>query len=164
MWNVWRNNSRGYNKDPPAQVHPQILFGPGEYLTPEFVEKYKIKSVINCATEEFSPTWFKSSFPNNYVCINAIDSFTVNIFTWYPQFCQSMNYFLPKGTVYVHCQAGINRSGFLSLAYLCIEHKYHIKSLELSIVRQRPCALTNKEFRKQVYEKVNEKLLEDNYK
>jgi len=164
MWSVWRNNSRGYLKDPPAQIHPHILFGPGAYLTPEFVDKYKIKSVINCASEEHSPTWFKSGFPENYVCLEAIDSLDVQILSWYPRFSESMNKFLLQGTVYVHCQGGINRSGFLSLAYLCLEKKYNVKSLEMSIVRQRPCALTNKAFRKQIYEKVNEKLLEDNYK
>jgi protein-tyrosine phosphatase len=159
MWSPWRFNSRGYLKDPPAQHHPKILFGPGAYLTPEFAKQYNIKYVINCAQEEHSPTWFKTEFPENYVCLNAIDSLEVNIFTWYPKFYESMNKFLSlDGNVYVHCQAGINRSGFLYLAYLCLEEKYNIQVLEKSIIKQRPCALTNK-----VYEKVNEKLLEDNY-
>lgn len=165
MWSIWRYNSRGYNKDPPAQSHPKILFGPGEYLTPEFVQKYDINYVINCAQEEHSPTWFKEKFPKNYVCLNAVDSEHVNIFTWYPEFSKFMgDFLLGNGKVYVHCQAGINRSGFLYLAYLSLEKNYDIESLELSIIKQRPCALSNKAFRQQVYQKVREKLLEDNYK
>jgi protein-tyrosine phosphatase len=159
MWSPWRFNSRGYLKDPPAQHHPKILFGPGAYLTPEFAKQYNIKYVINCAQEEHSPTWFKTEFPENYVCLNAEDSESVQILKWYPKFSKSMNTFLEgKGCVYVHCQAGINRSGFLYLAYLCLEHKYNIQVLEKSIIKQRPCALTNKAFRKQVYQKVS-----DNY-
>jgi protein-tyrosine phosphatase len=154
MWSVWRYNSKGYLKDPHVQVHPQILFGPGVFLTPEFVEKHQITHVINCAQEEFSPTWFKQKYPDKYVCLNAIDSHDVEILLWYPKFCLKMNEFLKQGTVYVHCQAGINRSGFLTLMYLCSELNYPLEQTELRIIKTRPCSLTNVKFRNEIYSKL----------
>jgi protein-tyrosine phosphatase len=149
MFSLWRYNSRGYNLDPAAQID-NIIFGPGEYLTPKFADYYKITHVINCAGEEYSPSWFKEKFPEKYVCLNAIDSYTVNILDWYPKFKETMDLF-SEGTVYVHCQAGINRSGFLVLAYLTKEKGHDIQLLERSMIRKRPCSLTNTRFREQVY-------------
>jgi protein-tyrosine phosphatase len=65
-----------------------------------------------------------------------------------------------EGNVYVHCQAGINRSGFLVMAYLVFEKKFQAETLEKTIIKKRPCALTNTSFRNEIYQK----LLEDNYK
>jgi len=168
MWSVYRYNSRGYNKDPPAHIHSQILFGPGEYLTPEFVEKYKITHVINCAQEEFSPSWFKQNNPTKYFCLNSIDSYDVEILSWYPKFKEIMNKFLNEMNenpiiIYVHCQAGMNRSGFLYLAFLVFEYNYNIEKLELSIIKQRPCALQNIAFRREIYDKYKEFILYKNY-
>jgi len=160
MWSIWRYNSRGYNKDPPVQVHPKILFGPGEYLTPKFVEEHQITHVINCAQEEFSPSWFKEKYPTNYYCLNAIDSYYVKILDWYSKFKIMLDIFIEEGNVYVHCQAGINRSGFLVMAYLVFEKNVHAETLEKMIIKKRPCALTNTSFRNEIYQK----LLEDNYK
>lgn len=159
MWSIWRYNSRGYNKDPPVQVHPKILFGPGEYLTPEFAEKYKITHVINCAQEEYSPSWFKEKYPANYFCLNAIDSYTVKILDWYTTFKYMLNFFTAEGVTYVHCQAGINRSGFLVMAYLVFEKNYEPFALERMIIKKRPCALTNSSFRSEIYQRVGENLI-----
>lgn len=151
MFSIWRYNSRGYNKDPAVLVHPQIIFGPGEYLTSEFVERNKITHVINCAGEMYSPSWFKEKYPLNYACINAIDSYDVKILDWYPKFKSIMDLFIQEGKVYVHCQAGINRSGFLVVAYLIKEKKYNLPQLEKFIIRNRPCALANSSFRQEIY-------------
>jgi protein-tyrosine phosphatase len=165
MWSIWRYNSRGYNKDPPVQVHPKILFGPGEFLTPKFVEEYKITHVINCAQEEYSPSWFKEKHRENYFCLNAIDSHNVKILSWYSRFKLMLDIFIQEeGVTYVHCQAGINRSGFLVMAYLVFEKNYDPYSLEKMIIKKRPCALTNTSFRTEIYQKFGEKLIEHNYK
>jgi protein-tyrosine phosphatase len=71
-----------------------------------------------------------------------------------------INFLSKEGKVYVHCQAGINRSGFLVLAFLCLEKKFNIEQLELSIIKRRPCALTNKSFRNEIYKKVKDFLLD----
>jgi protein-tyrosine phosphatase len=54
--------------------------------------------------------------------------------------------------VYVHCQLGINRSGFLALTYVCKELGFDIEKMEESVMSQRPCILQNNQFRKQIYE------------
>lgn len=142
----YRRNSRGWQQDPVASVHPLILFGAGETLTPEFVKKYSITHVVNCAYPEDSPSWFSSAFPEKYECLYAEDSLTEDIIKWYPRFECVMNTFLRSSDVmkiYVHCQCGINRSGFLTLIYICKKFGYTFDLVVRAILKQRPCALTN---------------------
>lgn len=152
----YRRRSVGWTKDPPAQIHPRILFGAGgSTLTPEFVGKYSITHVINCGFEEDSPGWFKTKFPNKYECLNAVDSIDANILFWYPNFEKVMREFLSdegSKTIYVHCQCGINRSGFLSLLFACVRLNYDFGDVVKSILTQRPCALTNPTYFNQVKE------------
>lgn len=145
----YRRNSRGYILDPPAKIHPRILFGHGMALTPYFANKYDITHVINCAFDEHSPFWFRDSCPNNYICLQAEDALDRNIIDWYPKFEENMDKFLKDSscqTVYVHCQAGINRSGFLTLLYGCLHLGLSFEVLVKAILIQRPCALTNKHY------------------
>jgi hypothetical protein len=131
----------------------KILFGAGEFLTPEFVIKHGISHVINCANDIHSPSWFRTLYPNNYAVINAIDNPHVSILKWFPEFESVMDKFLQSPTckkVFVHCQAGINRSGFLTLAYICKKFGFEVQSCVRSILIQRPCALSNHSFYKQV--------------
>jgi len=153
-----RMKSRGFNKDYPVQIE-SLIFGPGEYLTPEFQTKYNITHVINCAQEEFSPTWFKTMFPNNYICLNAYDTYTVNILDWYPTFKETITEWQKLSeckNIYIHCHAGMNRSGFLFLAYFCFEKLYDYEDTELYIIKKRPCALLNMKFRDDIIKKVNQ--------
>ena len=145
--------SRGYKLDPPVFVHPMILVGAGEMLTPEFKNKWNISHVVNCASDDVSPSWFRTEYKENYKSIGAIDSLDVNILTWYPEFKQILGKYLqdPNCTcIFVHCQCGINRSAFLALMYVCDVFKFSLESVQTGIIRKRPCALTNKEFKKQV--------------
>ena len=150
-----RRNSRGWNVDPPAYIHSRILFGPGVYLTPEFLEKHSITHVINCAFDGDSPLWFRQTYPTKYKCLEAMDSLNVSIIGWYPMFERTIHQFLrEEGSkcVYIHCQAGMNRSGFLALAFACHRLNMDFQSAVAVILRQRPCALMNPAFYKQVYE------------
>jgi hypothetical protein len=149
-----RYSSRGYLVDPPALFHPYILVGAGEMLTPGFVKKYEITHVINCAQETDSPSWFKENNPDKYYCINAVDALNVNILKWYPEFKAILKDFLQdpgSKKIFVHCQCGINRSAFLALMYVCDVFKFPFAGTELSVLKQRPCMMTNTSFREQVF-------------
>jgi hypothetical protein len=113
--------SPDYLRQPPAWFSSRILVGPGAYLTPSFVNKHRITHVINCAHDVFSPEWWRKTYPARYVALYAIDSLEHNILDWFAAFESMMLQFLREGSgvVYVHCQAGMNRSGFLALAYVC---------------------------------------------
>jgi Dual specificity phosphatase, catalytic domain len=159
---TYRRRSKGWEKDPPAYIHPRILFGAGSMLIPSFVAKHSITHVINCAFDEDSPDWFKSKFPHKYVCINAQDSLSVNIFDWYSTFEDSIQRFLADNTcetIYIHCQCGINRSGFLTLIYASSKLGFNCCDVFKAILQQRPCAFTNPFFRKQVEEHFNVSLV-----
>lgn len=149
----YRRRSRGWQNDGPAYIHPRILFGSGIALDKEFVERYNITHVINCAYDEDCPKWFRQENPKKYISLNANDDLTSNILDWYPIFESKMQAFLSETgskTIYVHCQCGINRSGFLCLMYACKKLKFEYNEVVKSILTQRPCALTNPSFRKQI--------------
>lgn len=146
-----------YLRDPPAFFHPRVLVGAGSFLTPSFVEKYGITHVINCSVDEYSPVWWRKQFPDKYKLIPAVDSVAVNILDWYPEFETALQDFLREGdgVVYVHCQAGMNRSASLALAYTSKKMGMDLDELVASVRRQRPCILANPVFMNQVREFVN---------
>ena len=146
-----------YMRQPPAYFHSRILVGAGDMLRPQFVARHNITHVINCAFDYDSPPWWRRGFPSRYVELNAIDSLTTNILYWYPRFEEALQRFLREGdgVVYVHCQAGMNRSGFLALAYCCKNFNNDIEQLVASVKRQRPVILQNQVFMTQVKEFVN---------
>ncbi len=146
-----------YLRDPPAYFHPRILVGAGAMLTLPFVRQYGITHVINCASHQDCPEWWPMFFPDKYAVLNAIDSLHVNITDWYPAFEATMHEFLRSGNgvVYVHCQAGINRSGFLALLYSVKNLGMELNSMVQSVRRQRPCILQNSVFMDQVKSVVN---------
>jgi protein-tyrosine phosphatase len=152
-WKLMRRNTRGWMEDPPAKVHVSVMFGAGFMVTPAFVEKHNITHVINCAQDSDSPQWFRDHNPTKYACINAHDNLNVNITGWYPLFAHKMDTFLREPdskVIFVHCQCGINRSGFLTLLYCVRKFGYDMESTAKTILAQRPCALTNPAFRDQL--------------
>jgi protein-tyrosine phosphatase len=144
---------KGWAVEPPAKIHPRILFGPGIYLSPGFVKMHKITHVINCAFDKDSPSWFRQKNPQNYICLEAIDSLSEDIMKWYPLFEETINKYLEDPDcekIYVHCQCGMNRSGFMVLLFACKKFGFPFETVRRVILNQRPCALTNKTFEKQV--------------
>ncbi len=139
---------------PPAWFSTRILVGPGEMLTPAFAQRYKVSHVINCAQDIYCPSWWKVRHPEKYVVLNAIDSHQHNILDWYPMFETFLRTFLREGpldgVVYVHCQAGMNRSASLALAYVCKNYSLPLSGVVTAVRRQRPCILQNPVFMTQV--------------
>jgi hypothetical protein len=151
-------NSRGPLIDPPAVFHPSILVGAGSMMTPGFISRNNITHVINCAFSEHSPSWWRIQHPDKYACIEAIDSPSVSILTWYPQFKETLDKFLldpHSGRIFIHCQMGVNRSAFLTLAYVCQMFKYPMKDVILGTIKQRACLYQNTKFLKDVSDLLN---------
>lgn len=142
----FRRLSKGFMKDAPARLHPNILVGAGCMLTPAFALKHRITHVINCASDCDSAEWVVEEYASNYTCIYAVDSINNDITNWYDEFELTLSSFLRSpecNTVYIHCQAGINRSAFLTLLYCCTRLHYNFDKTCKSMLVQRPCALTN---------------------
>ncbi len=147
-----------YLRQPPAYFHTRILVGPGAYLTPKFVYERGITHVINCAFPGDSPSWFQTKYPNQYTCLSAPDTNQHCILDWYPTFEQTLFSYLRSpgtGVVYVHCQAGINRSAFLALAYVCSRFHMDGETMLEAFKRQRPCMFQNSVYRGQVMTFLN---------
>ena len=141
-----------YLRCPPAWFYSRILVGAGQSLTRTLVANAKIGYVINCASDDMCPDWWKTNFPSRYVCLNAIDSPHVSILDWYPAFEAALQRFLRMGseTVYIHCQAGMNRSGFLALAYVCKHYHLPMEDVIVATRRQRYVLFRNPVFMNQV--------------
>jgi len=156
-WDKYSRNSRGWSVDPIAIVHPRIYLGSANTVDIFTFNNLNITHVINCAQKEFSSRWFEEEYPNNYKCIGAEDSLEFDITSVYPLFEAIMNKFLADReckSIYVHCQAGINRSAFLVLMYVCIKFQYKMDYAVKNILLQRPCCFRNPSFRKQVTEYI----------
>lgn len=154
----WLRKKQGWANEPPAKIHPRILFGPGIYLSPGFIRMHNITHVINCAFNKDSPSWFREKHPENYFCLEAIDSLDADIMDWYPLFESKINSFLEEPdsrTIYIHCQCGMNRSGFMALMFVCKKFGFSFETVRRVILKQRPCALTNHAFEKQVINLVH---------
>lgn len=146
-----------YLTEPAAYFSSRILVGHGSKLTPMFAHQHNITHVINCADESASPEWFKQTRPKAYACLNAIDSFEHNILDWYPAFESTLLRFLREGegAVYVHCQAGINRSAFLALTYVVTHYGFPLERTIVTTRGQRRCMFQNPVFMNQVREFIN---------
>lgn len=147
-----------YLRQPPAYFHSRILVGPGAFLTPKFVYERGISHVINCAEPIHSPEWFQTKYPTRYACLGAPDTPHHRILDWFPMFAQTLQTFLREttgGTVYVHCQAGINRSACLALTYVCTKFHMDGETMLEAFLRQRPCMFQNSVYRSQVLTYIN---------
>jgi len=144
-------------RQPAAWFHTRILVGPGAFLTPKFVSNHEITHVINCAFPGDSPEWFQKKHKDKYACMEAVDSLTANILDWYPKFESTLHAFLRegRGTIYVHCQAGMNRSGSLALAYVCKNFSVRLSEIVPILKKQRPCLFGNPVYMNQVKEFIN---------
>ena len=140
--------------DTPAWVYPNICLGSGMLLTSFFVNSNQITHVINCAYAENSPAWFRQRYPSRYAQLDAHDDVRVKILDWYPAFEKAMRTFLrePNAVVYVHCQAGINRSAFLLLYFMCKNFGLAFDPLLSAVRKQRPQICSNPAFMKEVTE------------
>jgi len=142
--------------EPPVYVYPGILLGAGFMLTPRFVADNHITHVINCAFPDDSPAWFRTRYASRYTCLSATDSIDVKILDWYPQFETVLRHFLRSpgvGTVFVHCQAGINRSAYLLLYFMTQNFGFDFLT-SVKNVRRFRTVCTNPAFMKEITDTV----------
>jgi Dual specificity phosphatase, catalytic domain len=145
----YRSRSRGYIHDPIAKVFHRILLGAGFYLLPNFVNGHQITHVINCADDYACPPSLRVYLGKNYTCLNAFDDPTNIIEKHYPAFEAAMDAYLRDPickNVYVHCQAGMNRSATLVIAYVVKRFRVQLLHIVNHVARQRPCVMTNLHF------------------
>ncbi len=157
LWDKYVRVSRGWSLDPIARVHPRIYLGSAKSIDILTFHNFNITHAINCAEDWNSSKWFQREFPERYACLNAQDSETFDITSIYPVFEAYMNKYLADPeckNIYVHCQAGINRSAFLLLMYMCIKFHFKIEDVAKNIMLQRPCCFRNVSFRKQVVDYI----------
>ena len=148
-----RSRSLGFMRDPLANPFDRLWIGDGYRLTPELARIHDITHVINCADDSACPPAMKERFLQNYTCLDAVDALNVNIFVWYPLFKQTLDKYLQDPTckgVYIHCQAGMNRSATLAAAYVIKTYRVQFIPLMQRMIQERPCIMTNPSFQAQL--------------
>lgn len=152
----YRKTSRGYCLDRHAIVFKRLLLGPACYLNWINILTLRITHVINCAEDSLCPATIKHALGSKYKCLNCIDHPMYPILEkHYDEFEKTMDAFLRDPlclNVYVHCQAGINRSACLIIAYVVRRFGVPVQHVVENVAKQRPCILTNQGFQKQLLE------------
>ena len=145
----YRPLSKGFLHDRIALVYPRILLGPGG-MSPTFIKTQNITHVLNCAEENACPPALSAHLgARGYACMDARDDETNILDSHYARFETAMDRFLRDPScrnVYVHCQAGMNRSATLVIAYLVRRFRAPLHGVVEHVARQRPCILTNVHF------------------
>jgi hypothetical protein len=149
----YRSRTRGPFADPITTPFSRIIVGDGQRLTYDYMASFGISHVLNCADESACRIELP---PDRYTCINAIDSSDVHIYDrWYAEFKETMDKYLRNPeckNVYVHCQAGMNRSAALAAGYIVRKFGVPVEKVVQTMASQRPCVLTNEAFQKQLFD------------
>jgi len=152
-----RHRSRGPVYDPIAAVFDRILLGPGLHLTPMFIRRHQVTHIVNCAEKSACPAWASThAGPSRYISLGAQDAMGFPLIRdYYEAFEKVMDIFLRDPgcrCVYVHCQAGMNRSATLLAAYLHKRFGIPMEKVVEVMAKQRPCVMTNPSFVEQLEE------------
>jgi protein-tyrosine phosphatase len=116
-------------------------------LTPAFVELNHITHVLNCAYDDIVLPWIKSKL--NYTCLHMDDSMNESVVKYLSYAEPVLDAWLrdPKcRTVFIHCQAGVNRSATIACAYASKKLRIPVQEVMNTLLKQRPCAFTNSSF------------------
>ena len=99
-----------------------------------------VRNIVACGC----PAHFPAAF--QYFLVKLEDSSGANVGRWLPKAANFIAAGLERGSVLVHCKAGICRSTTMILAYL-IKFQQHSVSSALSLVREaRQCVNPRREF------------------
>jgi protein-tyrosine phosphatase len=152
----YRSTSRGFIDDPPAVPFRRLMVGAGFYLNPIFTAVKEITHVINCADENACPLWARSYLGKNYAHVPTPDMEGYPILANdYSKFEAIMDNFLSDPgcrNVFIHCQAGMNRSATLAAAYTVRRFRIPLEKVVDGMGRQRPCIMTNTSYKEQLSE------------
>jgi protein-tyrosine phosphatase len=137
---------------PPVEIYPGLWLGNMfNAQDMHFRTTNNIKTIVNCATYEAQVQLINIQ---TYVCLNASDDDNYRIIDNHFSYVYEMiDISIEKGwNVMIHCQCGINRSATLAIAYLCNKFQCPIERAILNVFQKRPCILSNRGFRKQLFE------------
>lgn len=140
---------------PPVEIYPGLWLGNVFNAQDLHFRFHKnIKTIINCATHEAQPQLLNIQ---TYICLNGSDEPEYKILDNHFNYVYDIiDMSLEKGiNVLIHCQCGVNRSSTLAIAYICMKTQCSIEKAILDVYTLRPCILTNRGFRNQLFEWSN---------
>eukprot|EP00045_Choanoeca_perplexa_P001739 m.21399 g.21399 ORF g.21399 m.21399 type:complete len:238 (+) comp11137_c0_seq1:227-940(+) len=136
-----------------AQLLPHVILGDGEdAMDLDMLTRLGVSAVVNCAAS--STLTGQTNYPPHfaYLAFDALDQPEYDLlgqhFDAFSQFLEEAR--RQNRVVFVHCQAGVNRSASLCVAYLMLlQHIPLVQAIE-HCARLRPCILRNEGFIEQL--------------
>lgn len=152
-------------RDKPNLVLPGLFLGSCKHATKSKVLKFGFTHILNCASSSSSSSrcgkgglveaeQLGLSSAGHYLALDAQDSPTFPILK---VFWEDAFTFLTKaqqngGTTLIHCQAGVNRSAALAVAFVMVTTRMSLLQAVRHVFQQRPFILTNEFFHKELVE------------
>lgn len=137
----------------PSHLLPHLYLGDGQHaMDQQLLANEGIDCIVNCATSSTltSESFYPPSF--SFHGLDALDQPDYDIlsshfddFFNFVEHCRQQN-----RSVLVHCQAGINRSAVLCVAYYMIATQTPLLQAVEQVARLRPVILTNEGFIEQL--------------
>eukprot|EP00928_Gymnodinium_smaydae_P050378 TRINITY_DN33938_c0_g1_i1.p1 TRINITY_DN33938_c0_g1~~TRINITY_DN33938_c0_g1_i1.p1 ORF type:complete len:200 (-),score=58.95 TRINITY_DN33938_c0_g1_i1:224-823(-) len=143
--------------DGPAELLPHLLLGSGDDARrPRELLARGVTHVLNCAGAAVKTgADFYQPYGIEYNEFKSEDTQGYNIIQHYEQAASLADAVAAKGgRLFVHCEAGVNRSGSLLLAYYCLSTGTPLLASARHCKAQRGRICTNKGFQLQVFEFV----------
>eukprot|EP00730_Choanoeca_flexa_P013307 TRINITY_DN5181_c0_g1_i1.p1 TRINITY_DN5181_c0_g1~~TRINITY_DN5181_c0_g1_i1.p1 ORF type:complete len:235 (+),score=48.67 TRINITY_DN5181_c0_g1_i1:254-958(+) len=152
-----RENDRLTNPDKrkhaPAELLPYLYLGDGEdAMDVAMLQQLGVSAVVNCAAS--STLTSQAHYPAHfsYLAFDAMDQPEYDLLG---QHLEAFWNFVEEArqsnrVVFVHCQAGVNRSATLCLAYLMLSQRMALLPAVKHCARRRPCILRNEGFIEQL--------------
>uniref|UniRef100_A0A7S1FDJ1 protein-tyrosine-phosphatase n=1 Tax=Noctiluca scintillans TaxID=2966 RepID=A0A7S1FDJ1_NOCSC len=138
----------------PAEILPHLLLGSRMHaICPEQLKKQGVTHVLNCASAQVS-TGTRLYAPHGIVYdeFKSDDREGYNIMAHFDQFSALADEVGRQGgRLFVHCEAGVNRSGTLSVAYHVSRSGMSLLDSARHCKKQRGRICTNADFQVQLF-------------
>uniref|UniRef100_A0A7S1J681 protein-tyrosine-phosphatase n=1 Tax=Eutreptiella gymnastica TaxID=73025 RepID=A0A7S1J681_9EUGL len=139
-------------QDTPAKLLPFLYLGTHKHSKKTtMIEKMKATHIINCAKSQCPST--HSMYPSKrYLLLDAEDSpsYPLLAIMWEEAYNFIEDARRSGGCLFIHCQAGVNRSATLATAYCMVHNRWPLIKAIRHVFRQRPFILTNEFFQQQL--------------
>lgn len=139
-------------RDHPTQLLPFLYLGNYKHAKAlSTMERVKVTHIINCAKASCPPT--HNLYPTkSYLALDAEDTPTYPILAilWEEVYSFMEEARRAQGCLFIHCQAGVNRSATLAVAYCMVYNQWPLLKAIQHVFTLRPFILTNEFFQLQL--------------
>ena len=140
----------------PAEICPHLYLGSMHHARDrQMLVSLGITHVLNCAAESVKTgqQYYQQSGVNHYKEFAAEDCKDYDVMQHFEEMLNFVNEAKAQGgKVFIHCEAGVNRSGSLCIAYAMVDQKMPLLASAMHCKERRGRICTNKAFQFQLFQ------------